>query len=347
MRTPLPALALALALGCAARHGGDDLIVGRDSTPMAGGASDTNDDFAVAGTSSPPPTSTDRRGLDASIEDPEGVTLDVVTTGCAGTCFDVVAVARGGYPPYSYRWNDGSSEPTRTLCPDATRVFTVVATDRGYVSDEFTREPESVVADVTAEVLACPDAGAPDAGITDAATHPIPDAAVPEWEGLCIQNGSFEEPNGAPWTVCPSAGMAPGFTIAAGGANFAPAVLDGRFYLRVDLLPGQSVTLSQRLCKPVRQGIGYYWSSATALGLLSGPARIDMSIAKSDCAPDGHLASWEPTPEWAHVCSAWPALWDGEYLVITATTTGSDAVTVYLDAWLPNSAMCPVPTNSP
>ena len=163
---------LVLAVGCSAHHGRDDLVVGRDPKAGSGAAQAgaPNRNSGVAGTSAS--ASGGRRALTAAIQNREGVTLDVVTVGCAGSCYEVVAVARGGYPPYSYQWEDGSSDAARTLCPDATRVFSVVAQDRGYSSAEFTREPEAVEAKVTAEVLACPlDAGIP--SVADAST---PDA---------------------------------------------------------------------------------------------------------------------------------------------------------------------------
>jgi hypothetical protein len=72
----------------------------------------------------------------------------------------VKAVATGGYPDYTYVWEDGSTDPTRRLCPTANSAYSVSVTDSGINSSEFHRSPETVTASVTAEVLDCsPDAG--------------------------------------------------------------------------------------------------------------------------------------------------------------------------------------------
>jgi hypothetical protein len=47
------------------------------------------------------------------IEDAAQVVLTNVTLKCAGDCIDVQAFARGGIPPYTYRWSDGRLSPTR------------------------------------------------------------------------------------------------------------------------------------------------------------------------------------------------------------------------------------------
>ena len=85
----------------------------------------------------------------------------------------------------------------------------MTATDRGYESEEFKRAAETVTAAVTAEVLACPDAGVPDASTVQPIDAGMPDAgAAPGsyWQPRCIKNGSFEEwTSGMPWRYCPPA----------------------------------------------------------------------------------------------------------------------------------------------
>jgi len=156
-----------LATACA---DGDQLVLGRRRIPdggsqASGGTSAAG--FGNAGTgaansldaSSPRPSS-----LRVQIER-EAVAVEIVTVQCAGECVDVEAVARGGFPPYSYAWEDGSTEPVRRLCPRATTPFTVTATDSGLASVEFQQKPSTAKSTVTAEVLACSDAGPrPDGG---------------------------------------------------------------------------------------------------------------------------------------------------------------------------------------
>jgi hypothetical protein len=87
-----------------------------------------------------------------------------------------VAVAKGGFAPYSFTWEDGSTNPERHVCPTTNTAYQITVTDTGYQSPEFSRRPQTAQASVTANVLACPppshDAGAggappvPDAGDT-------------------------------------------------------------------------------------------------------------------------------------------------------------------------------------
>jgi hypothetical protein len=105
--------------------------------------------------------------LDASIEQ-NHVAVTLVTVGCAGGCADVEAVATGGHPPYTFEWNDGATNPERQVCPTSNASYEVTVTDTG-TTGEFPQPAETSVAKLTADVLACPDAGAlvdagPDAG---------------------------------------------------------------------------------------------------------------------------------------------------------------------------------------
>jgi hypothetical protein len=136
----------------------------------------------------------DDNALIAHIENPQAMTIEIVTISCAGDCADVIAVASGGNPGYTFAWNDGVTTATREVCPANTTTFTVTVTDTAIDDPEFHYDAQTVSAAVTAEVLEC----APDAG--------MPDATVPD-AGLCIENPSFEGPaeiSVAPpsWTTC-------------------------------------------------------------------------------------------------------------------------------------------------
>jgi hypothetical protein len=41
------------------------------------------------------------------------MTVTLLTLACEGDCADIVAVASGGREPYSFEWEDGSTEATR------------------------------------------------------------------------------------------------------------------------------------------------------------------------------------------------------------------------------------------
>jgi hypothetical protein len=78
-------------------------------------------------------------------------------------CAVVEAVATGGNEPYSFSWDDGSTNPQRQVCPTSTTDFHVKVTDTG-TTGEIPRPAETAQASLTADVLACPDGGAMDAG---------------------------------------------------------------------------------------------------------------------------------------------------------------------------------------
>lgn len=146
-------------VGCSAGSGGEP--VGSGPPRGGGGAPGTGGvpsqssggliDVGDSGTS---------RSLTAHIER-QGVTVEFITLSCAGECADVVAVARGGYAPYAYAWEDGSTSPSRRVCPTESTSYRVTVTDTGNSSPEFQRPPQTAEAPLTANVLRCPS---PDAG---------------------------------------------------------------------------------------------------------------------------------------------------------------------------------------
>jgi hypothetical protein len=93
------------------------------------------------------------------------VAVKLITSSCSGDYATVQAVGTGGFPPYSYKWEDGSTDAVRQLCPKATAEYAVNVTDTGE-GGEFPRPPQTAKASVTVDMLACPDAGA-----VDAASH--------------------------------------------------------------------------------------------------------------------------------------------------------------------------------
>jgi hypothetical protein len=98
-----------------------------------------------------------RGALDAAIQR-NGVTVTVVTLGCSDGCASVEAIASGGNPPYSFRWENGSASAARDVCPTADTSYRVTVTDTA-VTGEFSRAATTSQASLTADVLTCPDAG--------------------------------------------------------------------------------------------------------------------------------------------------------------------------------------------
>jgi hypothetical protein len=102
--------------------------------------------------------------LDAYVEQ-DKIAVRFITLSCSGDCATVEAVGTGGYPPYTFAWDDGPTNATRQVCPTSTTAYSVKVTDTGSAS-EFPRPPESVQVGLAANVLACPDGG--EAGVSPA-----------------------------------------------------------------------------------------------------------------------------------------------------------------------------------
>jgi hypothetical protein len=136
-------LACATAPGCGS-SGQEQLSLGHDD----GGPS-----FAFSGGDA-----RGQAGLDAYVEQNQ-VEVKIVTLSCSGDCATVQAVGTGGYPPYTFTWDDGSTSATRQVCPTSSTSYSVKVTDTG-TSGELARAPETVQVPLTADVLVCPDGGA-------------------------------------------------------------------------------------------------------------------------------------------------------------------------------------------
>jgi hypothetical protein len=141
-------LAAALMTGCGGTGSSYNLPVGSDGSGGTDGAFSGED----ASASGP---------LDAEIDE-NHVAVKFVTPSCAGDCATVEAVASGGSPPYGYAWEDGSTNPTRTVCPTSSTNYSVKVSDTGSTG-EFTRARQVVQVALKANVLSCADAGATEA----------------------------------------------------------------------------------------------------------------------------------------------------------------------------------------
>jgi hypothetical protein len=162
-------LGLATALGCGS-SGQEQLSLGRDDGgPSYAFSADANNLSA----------------LDAYIENGSHIAVKFITLSCAGDCATVEAVGTGGNPPYTFDWDDGSTSATRQVCPTASTSYSVKVTDTG-TSGELTRPAQTAQANVTTDVVACPDSGAPDdaAASADAVDAPAP------WVGCETASGS-------------------------------------------------------------------------------------------------------------------------------------------------------------
>lgn len=182
----LPASLGLTLLACSAGGAGNVLTVGEEGG--AGGSRSTA--FREGDGGRPLVIGADAgtsRALSAHIESPRGVTVHFVTLACSDACADVIAVAEGGFAPYAYTWEDGTMDPSRHVCPFSTTRYRVTVTDAGTTSGELLRPPQTATADLTADVVHCPDAGGPPT--SDGSAPPV---ATPvywaTWSGVTLGN---------------------------------------------------------------------------------------------------------------------------------------------------------------
>ena len=171
------------------------------------------------------------------------VIVRIQPTDC-GKCFELVAEANGGEPPYEFEWEDGTARARRIECvAGSTRTFTVVARD----SRAMRSEPQFVSVK-GAEESACTPPAMP--------REPEPRSV------LCLENMSFEgEPaanfgqsdqfDAAPWNACTNPQMTNtpniGNASVAETLGFIPDPTDGDTFLAL----GEGEQVSQQFCGPL------------------------------------------------------------------------------------------------
>jgi hypothetical protein len=154
--------------------------------------------------------------FDADIERDQ-IAVKFVILNCASDCATVEAVGTGGYPPYSYEWDNGSTAATRTVCPVSSTSYHVSVSDTGTTGDN-TRPPQSVRVPLPAYVLACTDAAAP-GGPCAPGTFSGP------WTGTGLLDASTDAAGTAPITTPISIALADSPDSAALLSPSAPLVL--------------------------------------------------------------------------------------------------------------------------
>jgi hypothetical protein len=212
----------AVPFGCSASSGSARLSLGNDG---AGGAA-SNARLGAGGSFLVTGDAGLSRGLSAHVESPPGVTVTFVTLTCSTECTNVQAVATGGFEPYTFAWEDGSTNPVRRLCPTSTSTFTVSVTDTGSNSKEFTRAPQTVSAPVTARVLECtgadaavPPTGTGGTGAADAGTGaPRMCTSIPLTNGTCANAEGIISPITGEALV---AGVRQGFRLSGNASYIA------------------------------------------------------------------------------------------------------------------------------
>jgi hypothetical protein len=271
---PVPALfVLAMALlACSGAHHGRPGEVGvfEDAGDAgSGGRAGTGN----AGTGAAPGSSgSSSNALSVGVQDIAAMKIEILTLQCAGDCADIVAVARGGNPPYTFAWEDGSSDPRRRVCLEASAKLSVSATDTSVAADEFSYEAKTATTEVTARVLSCDDGGV----LMPCDEPPAEDAFDPivkwNWEGTF---GGMITPLVANLTDDNDDGRVdlsdtPDIVVVDGDTAFdcSLVVLDGATgdeHSRID---------------------GAYWGGTPALGDVDGDRRTDIVYLR------GAFAEW-------------------------------------------------------
>lgn len=179
-----------------------------------------------------------------------GVNVTFLTVACEAGCADVVAIANGGNAPYTFIWEDGSSGAARRVCPAEAATYEVAVTDTGTPRGEFRRDPETVRAALTAQLLRCPG-----------------DGGTPSESQLCLLNPSFEGTavitefggfTAPPWSICDPPGSPDIKNASQGWSVPGPEPSNGATYLNMLWWRELWVeTVGSPLCEPLVAGKQY------------------------------------------------------------------------------------------
>jgi hypothetical protein len=227
-------VALAVLAGCGSPH--DSLIVGDDDAGF-GSFDNANAPDALA----------------AHIEE-NRIAVTFVTLSCSKSCATVQAVATGGHPPYSFAWDDGPTGATRTVCPTSTRSYALTVTDTGLTGD-LVRPSATADASLTANVIACPEAGAP----VDAGGPSAPPVYWATWDGFTAGT-----PGAGQGHLSPPGGdvqIAYSGEVGAGSAKTGDTTLSG--VGQVTFLPASTYESATVPNAPPPTGMMTVWGSPT------------------------------------------------------------------------------------
>lgn len=327
------ALGAVLSIGCSASGSSPSLLIGSDGAggrPGGGAASFGGEPNVVlrdAGVS---------RALSAHIENGSGVTVEFVTLSCSNDCADVVAVAKGGFEPYRFNWEDGSTDATRHVCPTATTSYQVTVVDGGQASGELRRAPQTVTAALTANVIRCPDAGPGSDG--DAAVVPPGNPGE-----FCIENPGVEGTPGVTefgfdlpgWKVCtvtPDVGPSLSSAPPSQGATYL-ALMDAGGVL--------NETAETSFCSPLEPGHEVAFSVDVGVSSWgAGPGHLEVWGGSTTCAP-AELLWTSPvvndTNTWHTFCATFTPSKSAAFLVLKPVKEGALGSYLMVDDFVPKA----------
>jgi hypothetical protein len=263
-----------------------------------------------------------------AVQDMNGLEIEVVTLQCAGACADVQAVARGGNPPYTYAWSDGTTTPSRRVCPTDPQQLRVTATETSVSTAEFGQSARSATANVTDDVVGCP----------------------PPSDPLCITNPSFEGTpgitetmgfNAAPWVTCSISPDIWNDKQSWGGDPGAPPPTDGQTYLDAYCIGftgscALAESAGQELCAPMVKGRPYSFKVDVAFrpkGAYGGASAGTLQVwAGATMCTQTQLLWTSPMamPDWQNYCVTFTP--EQDFGFISFAAAGSSGTTgVFVD----------------
>jgi hypothetical protein len=154
-------ITISFALGCGAPadkparalHVGDEAVdAGTPEHTLPEGTPDNAPSLMTAGRLAP---RVEEAKLQIEVQDAEGKALSEVALPCPSGCLEVEAAAQGGYPPYQYLWDDGSTERTRKVCSGGPSMLAVSVTDTATRTAEFSHDAQRAMTQLTVKMPAC------------------------------------------------------------------------------------------------------------------------------------------------------------------------------------------------
>lgn len=242
--------------------------------------------------------------LRVDVQNSSGVVVDVVKVQCAGACSDVIAVARGGNPPYAFTWEDGSTQAARRLCPAAESSYTVQVTDTEIATDEFKHDMLTAETTVKAQVLECSS----DAGMCGLAA--LPSSGTYEGGLGCAPGEQVELPTADGGTqlatLTLSLTLDPNQAEQSGTLSFTWVVagaiaIEATFQGILDCDSGELHATFQGIWGLPLNGAllesGKVWGDLTAVGVPSSPGLITGTLNyESSAGPGGGPDAGAPYP---------------------------------------------------
>jgi hypothetical protein len=243
------------------------------------------------------------------------LSVELVAGTCMDGCAELEAVAHGGNPDYSFKWDDGESSPKRRLCATDGQ-HTVTVKDTPIESAEFGYPGASVMAGVTADLFRC--------------AQKVPEKEPPAAAGgLCIKNPSLEGgtfPGMPPdWTTCLN-------TPDIGPVGLGIPASDGMGYLggAASGSPLAAETFEATLCNPLKVGEQVSFqvdlASSTAWG---NPGLASMQIwgATESCKQADML--WaspllDNLDKWKTFCVSFKPSKEYAYFIMVPTVASDD-----------------------